>query len=146
MRHYRAAWALPIAAPPIKNASVTLDRGRIVSIGSVSSNSSAASKDHIDLGSAVVLPGLVNAHTHLELSLLRDRIVPTESLPEWVDEVLSAEVGTDIETRNAIESSIVELRRHGTALHLSKRLCRRWSFTSFWDSTPPTLMPRLVLR
>ena len=116
MRHYRAAWALPIAAPPIKNASVTLDRGRIVSIGSVSSNSSAASKDHIDLGSAVVLPGLVNAHTHLELSLLRDRIVPTESLPEWVDEVLSAEVGTDIETRNAIESSIVELRRHGTAL------------------------------
>lgn len=116
MRHYRAAWALPIAAPPIKNASVTLDRGRIVSIGSAFSNSSAASKDHIDLGSAVVLPGLVNAHTHLELSLLRDRIVPTESLPEWVDEVLSAEVGTDIETRNAIESSIVELRRHGTAL------------------------------
>ena len=116
MRRYRAAWALPIAAAPIKNASITLDRGRIVSVGSASSSSSAASKDHIDLGSAVVLPGLVNAHTHLELSLLRGRIAPTESMPKWVEEVLSSEGGTDIETRTAIESSIVELRRHGTAL------------------------------
>ena len=116
MRRYRAAWALPIAAAPIKNASITLDRGRIVSVGSASSSSAAASKDHIDLGSAVVLPGLVNAHTHLELSLLRGRIAPTESMPKWVEEGLSSEGGTDIETRTAIESSIVELRRHGTAL------------------------------
>ena len=87
MRRYRAAWALPIAAPPIKDASVTLDRGRIVSIGPVPSNTSTASKDYIDLGSAVVLPGLVNAHTHLELSFLGGRIAPTESMPEWVDEV-----------------------------------------------------------
>ena len=116
MRRYRAAWALPIAAPPIKDASVTLDRGRIVSIGPVPSNTSTASKDYIDLGSAVVLPGLVNAHTHLELSFLEGRIAPTESMPEWVDEVLSSKLGTDIEKSNAIESSIVELRRHGTAL------------------------------
>ncbi|HJO18290.1 MAG: amidohydrolase family protein [Vicinamibacterales bacterium] len=116
MRRYRAAWALPIAAPPIKNASVTLDRGRIVSIGPAPSNTSTASKDYVDLGSAVVLPGLVNAHTHLELSFLGGRIAPTESMPEWVDEVLSSKLGADIEKRNAIESSIVELRRHGTAL------------------------------
>jgi|TARA_B100000959_G_scaffold226566_1_gene241169 cytosine/adenosine deaminase-related metal-dependent hydrolase len=37
-------------------------------------------------------------------------------MPEWVDEVLSSKLGADIEKRNAIESSIVELRRHGTAL------------------------------
>ncbi|MAM83982.1 MAG: amidohydrolase family protein [Acidobacteriota bacterium] len=116
MRRYRAAWALPIAGPPIRNASLTLDQGRIVSIGSASLDAGATNGTELDLGSVVVLPGLVNAHTHLELSALRDRIAPAAAMPEWVDSLLTARRDIGAETCMAIDAAIVELRCHGTAL------------------------------
>ena len=63
MRRYRAAWALPIAGPPIEDALFAIDRGRIVSVGS------DGGQADVELGSVVVLPGLVNSHTHIELFL-----------------------------------------------------------------------------
>jgi imidazolonepropionase-like amidohydrolase len=69
---YRAAWVLPIAAPPIRRGWVLVDRGRILSAGRLEQlpqprEPSTQPIETIDLGDAAVLPGLVNAHTHLEL-------------------------------------------------------------------------------
>ena len=71
--HYRAAWLLPISQPPIRDAWLRTDRGRIVAFGPTPSRRLHGS-DEIDLGYVAVLPGLVNAHTHLELSWMRGRI------------------------------------------------------------------------
>ena len=38
----------------------------------------------LDLGRAVILPALVNAHTHLELSYLHGRVPPEGSFSSWV--------------------------------------------------------------
>ena len=79
-----AAWVLPIAGPPIERATVTVDDGRVVSVqpgivpGALTSTVPC-----------VVLPALVNAHTHLELSYLRGRIHRAPSFTEWVKPLLA---------------------------------------------------------
>ena len=70
MRVYRARWALPITAPPIERGAVAVDDGgRIAYVGPA--DGAPAGGDVVDLGNAALLPGLVNAHTHLELTAMR---------------------------------------------------------------------------
>ena len=75
--------------------------------------------DEIDLGDAAVLPGLVNAHTHLELSWMRGRIPETDDFPGWIRSVLAlsreARPGND-EIAPAIDEAIDEAREFGTAV------------------------------
>jgi len=79
-----ADWILPIADEPIGGGAVTLDHGRVVSVGARDGSEDVA------LGRVAVLPGLVNAHTHLELSYLHGRIPPAPSFLEWVRPMLAA--------------------------------------------------------
>src|SRR6266511_3318318 len=87
MVHYHAAWILPISGPPMRDAWVTVDRGRIVG---TSTRSTGAGDREIDLGAVVVMPGLVNAHTHLELSYLRDEVAPASQFVTWIRHVMAA--------------------------------------------------------
>jgi cytosine/adenosine deaminase-related metal-dependent hydrolase len=65
---YRARYVLPITAPPIAHGVVAVEGDRIVYVGPASA---APPGDEVDLGDAALLPGLVNAHTHLELTAMR---------------------------------------------------------------------------
>jgi len=114
MRRFRAAWVLPIAAPPVTDATVTVDRGRILAVGPAGAGS--RHPDEVDLGSVAVLPGLVNAHTHLELSGLRGLVPPAESMPAWVEGVLAQRSADTVGDSAAVEAAIAELRQAGTAL------------------------------
>jgi cytosine/adenosine deaminase-related metal-dependent hydrolase len=64
---YHARWVLPITAPAIENGSVTVENGRITCVGSRRRDDG----DNVDLGDAILMPGLVNAHCHLELTAMR---------------------------------------------------------------------------
>lgn len=68
MIRYHARWVLPISRPPIENATVVEHDGRIVFVGP---RHDAPPGSDIDLGEVALLPGLVNAHTHLELTVMR---------------------------------------------------------------------------
>jgi 5-methylthioadenosine/S-adenosylhomocysteine deaminase len=68
MIRYRARWVVPISLPPIPNGVVAVDRDRIAYVGA---RSDAPPGDDVDLGDVVLLPGLVNAHCHLELTAMR---------------------------------------------------------------------------
>ena len=80
---FRADWLLPISDAPIRDGWVSVENGRIAGLGS------SAPADAIDLGRAVLLPALVNAHTHLELSYLHRRIPPAPRFGEWVRAVMT---------------------------------------------------------
>ena len=74
---YHAAWILPISEPPIRDGWVAVDRGRVVALGAAGdARARRTAREVVDLGDVAVLPGLVNAHTHLELSYLRDEVPP----------------------------------------------------------------------
>ena len=84
MRVYRAAWILPIAAPPIRDGWVAVEQGVVADLGT------GTQPGAIDLGDAVVLPALVNAHTHLELSHLRGVVPPADRFLDWIRGVMAA--------------------------------------------------------
>src|SRR5436309_8047467 len=114
---YHASWVLPITESPIRDGWVAVDRGRVVAVGRQSAN---RTEPEVDLGRVALLPGLVNAHTHLELSYLRDEVPPASEFVTWVRGVIAARravpgAGTP-EILDAIDRAIVEAVESGTAV------------------------------
>jgi cytosine/adenosine deaminase-related metal-dependent hydrolase len=65
---YHAEWVLPVSAAPIRHATVCVEAGRIAWVGPRASAPPGADED---LGEVILMPGLVNAHCHLELTGMR---------------------------------------------------------------------------
>jgi cytosine/adenosine deaminase-related metal-dependent hydrolase len=112
---YHAAWVLPVSEPPIRDGWVAVDRGRIVAVGR---RVPADGARDVRLGDVVIMPGLVNAHTHLELSYLRDQIPPASSFVAWVRGIMAGQrMHADRRAPQilaAIENAIAESRASGT--------------------------------
>jgi cytosine/adenosine deaminase-related metal-dependent hydrolase len=97
---YHARWILPIERPPLRDGWVLVDRGRIVATGGhpVSRAGGGPPAQRVlppadrvvDLGEVVVLPGLVNAHTHLELSYLSQAVPPAAEFVSWIRQVMAS--------------------------------------------------------
>jgi cytosine/adenosine deaminase-related metal-dependent hydrolase len=106
----RARWLLPIAAPPIEGGWIRIERGRIAAIG----HREPPGPVH-DLGDAIIVPGLVNAHTHLEFSDRTTPLDPAGGLPAWIERVVAlrrsrpAEASHDAErVHHAIGAGLAE--------------------------------------
>ena len=112
---YRARWILPIVSPPIHDGVITTRNGRIESISPFRNES-----NYTDLGDVVVLPRLVNAHTHLEFSDLSAPLgEPGISIADWIPLVIESrfEQNTDESARReAIFAGIDEVIAAGTSL------------------------------
>ncbi len=117
MIRYRASWIRPIGDPPIRDGWVAVDRDRVVALGK---RAPADATTECDLGSVAILPGLVNAHTHLELSYLRDEVPPASEFVTWVRSVIGARRSRPdpdaSEIVQSVECGIEESLRSGTAL------------------------------
>ena len=71
-RVYSARWVLPIISPPIDNGAVVIDDSTIIAVGARHDIQTAfPHAPHEDFGNAAILPGLINAHSHLELTVMR---------------------------------------------------------------------------
>jgi cytosine/adenosine deaminase-related metal-dependent hydrolase len=85
--------------------------GSVVAVGA----SGALPEHHVDLSDHVVLPGLVNAHVHLELSDLRGQVSPAVTMPAWAGQVI-ARARERSPDPDAIGHAITESRAAGTVL------------------------------
>jgi cytosine/adenosine deaminase-related metal-dependent hydrolase len=95
---YHARWVLPIASQPIADGTVAESNGVITYVGP---RSGAPPGEDYDLGNALILPGLVNTHTHLELTVMRG-FLEDLCFSDWIgklrrsrNEVLSPEMLLD---------------------------------------------------
>ena len=110
----RARWILPSATAALENGWVAIDRGRIVALGRRERPAGA-----VDLGDAVILPGLVNAHTHLEFSDIPAPLDASGGLPGWISRVVGLRrarptgVGESHRLRAALQAGLEESLRHG---------------------------------
>ncbi|MBA3886543.1 MAG: amidohydrolase family protein [Acidobacteria bacterium] len=112
---YRAHWVLPIVSPRVTRGWVHLDRGRILAVGGPG-EATPAGIDVVDLGRVAILPGLVNAHTHLELSWMADRVPPASAMPAWAAALVSLRATAGPDPVPPIEDAIRGARTAGTAL------------------------------
>jgi 5-methylthioadenosine/S-adenosylhomocysteine deaminase len=81
---------LPISAPPIPDGALMISDGAIAAIGQAAALSREfPDEPREDLGNAVLLPGLVNAHTHLELTGLQGQLPLGRSFSEWLVALIS---------------------------------------------------------
>ncbi len=89
---HRAAWLVPIASPPVPNGAVLEEGNTILTLGTCPAVKKLCPPGtlEIDHGAAALMPALVNAHTHLELSALAGTIpLPQPGFPSWLKELFS---------------------------------------------------------
>jgi len=68
MQIFAASYLLPISSPPITGGALAVDNERIVAVGTLAEVRASCAGPVVDFPGSVLLPGLVNAHTHLELT------------------------------------------------------------------------------
>jgi cytosine/adenosine deaminase-related metal-dependent hydrolase len=90
-----AEWIAPMNAPPLRDGGIVFNGDRIAAVGPTASlqklHSDAAVRD---LGNAIVLPGLVNAHTHLELSSIQRGNSPARFV-DWIMQLMQTPASPD---------------------------------------------------
>lgn len=121
LRALKARYVFPVASPPIEDGAVIIDGERIFAVG----RAKDVLPPHIaveDLGNAAIVPGFVNAHTHLEFSDLAAPLgQPGISFPSWIREVVARRQSNSPEQLprkkcEAIASGLRESLRAGTTL------------------------------
>lgn len=120
-----ARWIVPVSRDPIRGGWVRIKSGRIVEIGEGKSPSGAD-----NLGDVALIPGLVNAHTHLEFSDCKTPIGKKGvQLHQWIGQVIASRRTSTPETRAAaIRAGLGEMMETGTRIAAE-------------ITTPPTTYP-----
>jgi len=109
-RRYTARYIFPGDSEPVENGTVEIVDGRIAAVHP--RRDSAAE----DLGNAAIIPGLVNAHTHLEFSDLASPISPAAPFADWIRGVVQHRRERSGPVREIIHGGIAECSRNGTTL------------------------------
>ncbi len=85
---YRASRVLPISGPPIPDGAVVVEGDRIAWVGRAGEEPSLSSARVVELGDAVLAPGFVNTHTHLDLTVLQG-LLDRHSFFDWIRAVVA---------------------------------------------------------
>lgn len=145
VQRFRAEWVLPITAPPIPNGWIDVEDGYVIALGggeagaetsretteaprsgdrgedagspasSLQPSPRATVVDEVDLGRVAVMPGLVNAHTHIELSWMWGRVPPNESFVDWVSQLMALRAAAGGDDRSKMAEAIALAEEAGTA-------------------------------
>jgi aminodeoxyfutalosine deaminase len=104
----RARWIFPVSNPPLDGGAVEIDAtGRVLAL-----HRHPPAGAH-DLGDVALVPGLVNAHTHLEFSELREPLQPAQPFAAWL-RALVAYRRQRGDAQRAIRAGLSQSRTCGT--------------------------------
>src|SRR5205823_2688098 len=107
-----ARWIFPVDGPALSGGTVTIDGETILAV-----EPHGARRADLDLGDVAVLPGLVNAHTHLDLSGMRGLAPPSPDFTGWLRQVIAYRRNCPPEQVQAdLHAGLAECLRFGTTL------------------------------
>lgn len=85
---YRADWVLPVAAPVLADGALAVSGERILGLASAPELLSAyPSATVVDVGRAIIMPGFVNCHSHVEYTSFRG-ILDDLDFGDWIIELV----------------------------------------------------------
>jgi cytosine/adenosine deaminase-related metal-dependent hydrolase len=85
----RARIVLPISRPPIENGGLFISENRIVAVGLWPEIRKEFKGEVVDLGDSILMPGLINAHCHLDYTNMAGHITPSKSFADWIKAMLA---------------------------------------------------------
>jgi aminodeoxyfutalosine deaminase len=80
----RARIVVTMDEAPIENGAVAVSGNRIVDVGRFAEIKTHNTGETVDLGEQILLPGLINAHCHLDYTCLRGKLPPPKSFTDWI--------------------------------------------------------------
>ncbi len=131
----RARVVVTMDGPPIENGAVVISGNRIVDVGTFPEISARHSgQELVDLGEQALLPGLINAHCHVDYTCLRGKISPQKSFTDWIRAINAekAKLAPD-DYLASIAKGFAEAKRFGTTTVAN--------LTAFPELIPPVNPP-----
>ena len=112
----RARVVVTIDGPPIENGAVVISGNRILDIGKFPEISGRHSgQELVDLGEQALLPGLINAHCHLDYTCMRGKIPPTKAFADWIRAISAAKAKlSEQDYLTSITEGFAEAKKFGT--------------------------------
>jgi cytosine/adenosine deaminase-related metal-dependent hydrolase len=88
----RARTILPVSQPPIENGAVVVSGNKIRAVGPWADLESQSRADEkiLDLGEVILMPGLVNAHCHLDYTDMAGELPPPKTFTDWIPLITAA--------------------------------------------------------
>jgi cytosine/adenosine deaminase-related metal-dependent hydrolase len=111
----RARIVVTMHGAPIENGAVAVSGNRIVDVGRFEDIKTRNAGNTVDLGEQALLPGLINAHCHLDYTCLRGKIAPQKSFTDWVRAINAAK--SQLSSKDYLSSTndgFEEAKRFGT--------------------------------
>jgi aminodeoxyfutalosine deaminase len=154
----RARAVVTMDGPLIKNGAVAISGDRIVDVGKFPEVSARHwGQEVLDLGEQVLLPGLINAHCHLDYTCLRGKIHRQKSFTDWIRSINAEKSKLSPQDYVAsINEGFAEAKRFGTTTianltafpELIRRVpavpIRTWWFAELIDVRSPERANELV--
>ncbi|MFN0195759.1 MAG: hypothetical protein ACKVT0_03385, partial [Planctomycetaceae bacterium] len=109
-KRFQARWIFPVDRPPLADATLEIEGDRITAI--IERHDSQA----VDLGNVALIPGLVNAHAHLEFSDLDAPTAPPSPFTAWLRAVIHNRMGRTTSREASLRCGVEELISQGTAV------------------------------
>jgi cytosine/adenosine deaminase-related metal-dependent hydrolase len=107
-----ARWVFPVDQPPLEHGVIVIAGERIIAVEPAGIRTADR-----DLGNVAILPGLVNAHIHLDLTGMRGLCPPSPDFIGWLRKVIAHRRSVTMEQTQAdIRAGIAECVRYGTTL------------------------------
>src|SRR6059058_6649354 len=152
----RARTVVTMDGPPIGNGAVVVSADRIVDVGEFDQIEKENAGEIVDLGEQALLPGLINAHCHLDYTCLRGKISPQKSFTDWIRAINTEKAKlSEQDYLASIAEGFAEAKRFGTTTVANLTAfpefipgvnppIRTWWFAELIDVRNPSRIDELV--
>lgn len=91
----RARIVLPITSAPLENGAIQVSGSQITWVGPWTQ--APPDSEIVDLGESILLPGLINAHCHLDYTEFAGKVPPPKSFTDWIRSLVALKTTTSLE-------------------------------------------------